>query len=63
MRKVNRTKDLMIYLDSVNYPMTEEKINDLIFRKKIPHSRPMSSIVIFDLDHIDWWINEQRKKT
>ena len=47
----------MIYLESVNYPITEEEIDDLILNKKIPHLRPIDNLLIFNLDHIDGWLS------
>ena len=61
MRKVQGVKRLIAYFDSVNYPMTEEDLNDLMTQKEIPHTSPISTILIFDLNHIDWWIKEQNK--
>jgi len=61
MRKVQGVKSLMAYFDSVNYPMTEENLIDLMARKELPHISPISTIFIFDLNHIDWWIKEQNK--
>lgn len=60
MRKVNGVKNLIVYLNSINYPMTEEEINDLIQKRTIPHLRPLSTLIVFDLDHIDWWITQQK---
>jgi hypothetical protein len=57
MRRIQGIKNLIAYLVSVNYTMTEEEINDLILIKDIPHSRPISSIIIFDLDHKDKLVN------
>lgn len=62
MRKIHGIKDLTDYLASMNYPLKEADIHDLILKKVIPHSRLMSNIVIFDLDNIDWWINQNRIK-
>ncbi|MBM7647482.1 hypothetical protein JOC78_000403 [Bacillus ectoiniformans] len=62
MRKVNGIKNLIDYLESVHYPMTEEQINDLITEKHIPHSKLIGNHMMFNLDHIDWWINEQKTK-
>lgn len=61
MRKIQGVKSLMAYFDSVNYPMTEENLIDLLARKELPHISPISSIIIFDLNHIDWWIKTQIK--
>jgi hypothetical protein len=57
MRKDYGIKSLMIYLESVNYPITEEEIDDLILNKKIPHLRPIDNLLIFNLDHIDGWLS------
>ena len=62
MRKAYGIKSLMIYLESENYPITEEEINDLILNKKIPHLRPINNLLIFNLDHIDGWISDQHFK-
>ena len=62
MRKIQGIKSLLDYLSSVNYPMTEDKVKDLIMKRQIPHNRPIASIIIFDLDHIDWWLNERQTK-
>lgn len=61
MKKVQGVKDLLKYLHSVDYPMTEEQINDCIAKRTIPHSQSYSRTIFFDLKHIDWWILEQRK--
>ncbi|WP_342603971.1 hypothetical protein [Peribacillus sp. FSL E2-0159] len=60
MRKAYGIKGLIIYLESVNYPITEEEINDLILNKKIPHLRPIDNFQIFNLDHIDGWLSDQQ---
>ncbi|MFC6038451.1 hypothetical protein ACFPYN_03180 [Paenisporosarcina macmurdoensis] len=59
MRKVQGVKRLIAYFDSVNYPMTEENLIILMTQREIPHTSPLSNILIFDLNHIDWWIKEQ----
>ena len=61
MRKVQGVKRLIAYFDSVNYPMTEDDLIVLLTQKGIPHTSPISTILIFDLNHIDWWIKEQSK--
>jgi hypothetical protein len=61
MRKVQGVKRLIAYFDSVNYPMTEESLIILMTQREIPHTSPLSNILIFDLNHIDWWIKEQNK--
>lgn len=55
MRKVKGVKSLMAYFDSVNYPI------DLIARKEVLHISPISVILQFDLNHIDWWIKAHIK--
>ncbi|MGG0249233.1 hypothetical protein ABEY24_12890 [Peribacillus frigoritolerans] len=60
MRKAYGIKSLMIYLESVNYPIKEEEINDLILNKKIPHLRPIDNLLIFNLDHIDGCLSDQQ---
>jgi len=62
MRKAHGIKDLIAYLESVNFPLTEERINDLILKREIPHLRPFGNTLVFNLDHIDWWISQQRLK-
>ena len=61
MRKVQGIKSLMDYLASVDYPLSEETLNDLILKRDLPHSIPIRNMIIFDLSHIDWWIEEKRK--
>ena len=61
MRKVQGVKRLIAYFDSVNYSMTEENLINLMTQKEIPYTSPLSTILIFDLNHIDWWIKEQNK--
>ena len=61
MRKIQGVKRLIAYFDSVNYPMTEENLIILMTQREIPHTSPLSNILIFDLNHIDWWIKEQNK--
>jgi hypothetical protein len=62
MRKVIGIQSLIVYLDSVNYPLTEEKIHEHILNKNIPHLRPLKNMIVFNLDHIDSWISQQRLK-
>lgn len=40
----------------------KEEIHDLILKKEAPSQKLVSEIFIFDLNHIDWWINENRIK-
>ncbi|WP_144511265.1 hypothetical protein [Bacillus sp. FJAT-22090] len=63
MRKVYGIKSLLAYLDSVDYPISEERIHELISNKEIPHLRPISNMFAFNLEHIDWWVSEQRLKS
>ncbi|WP_445487426.1 hypothetical protein [Niallia sp. 03133] len=62
MRKVSGIKNLIIYLHSLDFSITEDEINRLIEEKAIPHQKLIRSILIFDLDHIDWWVKEYREK-
>jgi len=55
LRRAYGVKKLSSYLDTVGYPLTEEEINVLIMNKKIPHLKPMANMIVFNLDHIDWW--------
>ncbi|WP_409300515.1 hypothetical protein [Peribacillus sp. SCS-155] len=63
MRKVIGVNSLITYLDSAGYSLSEEKIQELILKKSIPHQRPLSNIIVFHLDHIDSWIEQQRSHT
>ncbi|MGD6856583.1 hypothetical protein ACQCVO_16020 [Bacillus infantis] len=60
MRKAYSIKELIAYLDMKDYPLSEEAILDLIQKRKLPHQRPFGSMIVFDLDHIDWWVDHQR---
>lgn len=60
LRKVAGIKKLVVYLDSVSYPLTEEQILNLMTQKAIPHLRPIGNTYIFNLDHIDGWIDQKR---
>jgi len=42
--------------------MAAEEITDLMLKRKIPHRKAYQDIIIFNLEHIDWWIAEQRKQ-
>lgn len=61
MRKIQGIKSLMDYLNSVDYPLSEETLNELILKRDLPHTVPIRNMIIFDLSHIDWWIAEKRK--
>ncbi|WP_100331311.1 hypothetical protein [Bacillus xiapuensis] len=60
MRKAYGIKSLIAYLDSVNYPLAEDEIHDLILKRELPHLRPLNNLLIFNLDDIDWWISQRR---
>jgi len=60
MRKAQGVKGLIKYLDSINYPITEELVNELILKREIPHSKHFSNNIMFDLNHIDWWVHEKK---
>ncbi|WP_422123473.1 hypothetical protein DHX103_01280 [Planococcus sp. X10-3] len=61
MEKIQGIDNLLIYLDSVDYPLSEQQINEFLSAKKIPHSKPYGSMIIFDRSHIEWWVELQRK--
>lgn len=61
MGKIQGIENLLVYLDSVGYPLTEQQINEFILNKKIPHSKPYGNMTIFDCSHIAWWVDMQRK--
>lgn len=63
MRKVQGIKSLMVYLDSVDYPLSEDKLSSLIQNRAIPHTIPIRNMIIFDLAHIDWWVAERRQNS
>jgi hypothetical protein len=60
MTKIQGVTSLLEYLNSVNYPLTEEQLRMFLDQRKIPHSS-FGDTLFFDLGHIDWWIAEQRK--
>lgn len=62
MKKIYGIKNLIAYLDSVSYPLTEDQIHQLIQSKDIPHLRPHENLLVFNTDHIDWWMNIQQLK-
>ena len=61
MKKVQGVKSLLKYLEAADYPMTEERVQEFMAQRKIPHSQSYGDMIFFDLSHIDWWIAEQRK--
>ncbi len=60
MRRVQGIQKLISYLESVNYPVAEKDIYDLTTNKKLPHKKVGLDIIIFDLDQIDWWIEQDQ---
>jgi hypothetical protein len=56
MSKIYGISNLVVYLASAGYPLTEEQIQQFIDEKDIPHLRPTQSLYVFNSDHIDWWI-------
>ncbi|CEG22525.1 hypothetical protein BN1080_01454 [Planococcus massiliensis] len=62
MKKIQGIENLLIYLNSKECPMTEAQIRNLITLRTIPHSQPFGDMLIFDKDHIDWWVTEQRNQ-
>lgn len=61
MAKIQGIENLLVYLDSVGYPLSEQQINEFLLARKIPHSKPHGSVIVFDRDHIQWWVSMQRK--
>ncbi|WP_282019737.1 hypothetical protein [Planomicrobium okeanokoites] len=61
MGKIQGIENLLVYLDSVGYPLTEQQINEFLLARKIPHSKPYGNMIVFDRVHIQWWVDMQRK--
>ncbi|MFD1030927.1 hypothetical protein [Metaplanococcus flavidus] len=61
MAKIQGIENLLIYLESVGYPLSEQQINEFLSAKKIPHSKPYGNMIVFDRSHIEWWVKMQRK--
>lgn len=61
MSKIQGVKSLLEYLESVDYPLSENQLHEFLARRKIPHKKSYGDTVFFDSAHIDWWITEQRK--
>ncbi|MBU9672522.1 hypothetical protein KQ939_11330 [Planococcus sp. CP5-4] len=61
MGKIQGIPKLLEYLEQKRHPMTEEQIEQLLSQRTIPHARPYGDMILFDENHIDWWIEEQRK--
>ncbi|KMY54387.1 hypothetical protein AC623_10970 [Bacillus sp. FJAT-27231] len=62
MRKIYGIENLIAYLSSVNFPLIEERIKDVILKRELPHYRAFQTTFIFNLDRIDWWISQKRLK-
>ena len=62
-RKVQGIPNLISYFNSVDYQVTEEVIIYLIECKELPHLKPFRNVIIFNLDHIDWWISQQKSES
>ncbi|PPA71175.1 hypothetical protein [Jeotgalibacillus proteolyticus] len=62
MKRIYGIKNLMVYLDSINHPLSEEMIITLISKKTLPHRRPVKDMYLFDTDHIDWWVQKEKTK-
>ncbi|MGI2327139.1 hypothetical protein [Planococcus sp. YIM B11945] len=61
MSKIQGIKNLMDYLETIDYPLTEQQIQLFLSEKQIPHSNSFGNTIFFNLSHIDWWVTEQRK--
>jgi hypothetical protein len=53
-------RKLLSYLHSVSYPLSEEEVKGLIRSRNIPHKRLLGDTLLFNLDHVDTWIKQQR---
>lgn len=60
MSKIYGIPNLVAYLASARFPLTEEQIQQFIAEKDIPHLRPAKNLYVFNSDHIDWWIQTKR---
>ena len=60
MSKIYGIPNLVAYLVSAGYPLTEEQIQQSIAEKDIPHLRPTKNLFVFNSDYIDWWIQTKR---
>ncbi|RDW15939.1 helix-turn-helix transcriptional regulator [Oceanobacillus chungangensis] len=56
-RNIRGVKALVEYLESIGTPIGETTIYKLLREKQIPHKRISNRVLIFNLDHIDDWIN------
>ncbi|UUI01748.1 helix-turn-helix transcriptional regulator [Oceanobacillus jeddahense] len=57
-RKIRGAKKLTEYLESINCPMSTSTIYRLLRTNDIPHSRPSTGVLLFDLDDIDQWLRD-----
>ncbi|WP_033544061.1 hypothetical protein [Planococcus sp. CAU13] len=62
MGRIHGIKNLITYLKSVDYPLSEQEINGFLEAKTIPHSRPYGDLIVFECSHIEWWVDLQRNK-
>ncbi|MEM1504850.1 hypothetical protein RG959_15690 [Domibacillus sp. 8LH] len=60
MRRVQGIPSLLTYLNAHHYSLTHEEVEDLIRKRQFPHRKLMNGAMIFDLNHIDWWLSENR---
>lgn len=56
---VRGAESLVKYLTSINCPMSETTIYRLVRKKSIPFRRPSPGLLLFNLDAIDKWLNEE----
>jgi len=61
MGKIHGIENLIRYLDTVDYPLTEQQINEFLMAKTIPHSKPYGDLLVFERSHMEWWVALQRK--
>ncbi|WP_203332694.1 hypothetical protein [Planococcus beigongshangi] len=61
MGKIQGVENLLVYLESVGYPLTEQQIDEFLRARTIPHSKPYGGIIVFDSNHIEWWMDLRRK--
>lgn len=61
MGKIQGIENLLVYLDLVGYPLSEQQIIEFLLARKIPHSKPYGTMIVFDCSHIEWWVDKQRK--
>lgn len=59
MRNVRGVDNLVNYLKEINCPIGETTLYKLVQQKEIPHVRISSRVLIFNLDSIDNWIQQE----